>query len=297
MQDRIAEAVTCSREVLPVAGSTGEIERDTDSVSERTAKWTYVPLMYYVISRLHGKGVATLLLREVIPFTLAGYLLLDAGWVSFVAVPLAILMFYSVYEIGGLVNDLLAHREGLAGRTNRISAGTRINVGAFVAIRVALVGLLLTGLPAGVYPVVPYVVSLCCCLAIYLIHSLILSNLRIITFVLLRVCRSSIPLMILASRVPPAELAYVCLIFFLAEAPSRVYLYCCTRGLIERKMSVLYVRCLDEAILCGLGVAVYLINGSPHLLAIASYYLGGDCLWSICRVCYQGNSLLKRRML
>jgi phosphoserine phosphatase len=258
-------------------------DKDVDSVNERTAQWVYVPLLYYVISRFHRAGVVSLLVREVVPVTLAAYLFLNVGVFSFLLVPLSFLVFYSVYEIGGLVNDLAARREarGPSG-TNRISSQVHLNVSLFLAVRVVLVGLVLAWLSVRGYPALLYLGALGGCLALFLLHTLILGHGRVLTFFLLKICRNSIPLLILAWRVPPATLAWLCAIFSALDAPWRVYMYGRSRGLVRSALPVGHVRCLNTAVLWGLGAVLYVMNGSSLLLAIASYYValeGLALLW------------------
>ncbi len=255
--------------------------KDVGSVNERVAKWVYVPSLYYVISRFHREGVRTLLVRELVPVTLAACLFSSLGAFSFVLMPLSFLMFYSVYEIGGLVNDLAANREAPGQGTRRIAPQVHIRAGLFIAIRVAMVGLILVLLPLGTSPMLLYTGALCLCLAIYLVHTLILSNLRVFTFILLKLCRNSVPLLLLASHVPSATLVWLCTIFFIIDAPWRVYMYFRWRGLVEAEIPLWHVRCINTALLGGLGVAIYIVYGSPYLVAIASYYVALECLWVI----------------
>jgi len=262
----------------------GKADKDVDSVNERTVKWVYVPLLYYLISRFHREGVFTLLLREIVPVTLTSCLFTSLGAFSFLLLPLSFLMFYSIYEIGGLVNDLAVPREAPGqGGTSRIAPEVHLNVGLFIALRLALVGLLLAWLSAGGYPVLFYLGAISCCLGIFFLHTLILSHRRVLTFLLLKICRNSIPLSILASRVPPATLVSLCAIFSALDAPWRVYMYCRSRGLVRGTMPVGHVRRVNTAILWGLGAVLYLVYGSPYLLVIASYYAVLDCLAIVCR--------------
>ncbi len=258
-------------------------DRDIHSVNEGIVKWTYVPTLYYVISRFHRAGVLTLLVREIVPVTLAGLLFTNLSVFSLFLMPVSFVMFYSIYEIGGLVNDLAAHREAPGQNTQRIAPRVHIYTGLFVAIRVAAVGFILALLPIGTYPVLVYAEALCLCLGIYLVHTLLLGNLRVLTFILLKFCRNSIPLLILVSHVTPMTLAWLCAIFFVIDAPWRVYAYLSQRGLVKAEIPVWRVRCMNTAALCGLGAVIYLAGGPFHLLAIASYGVALECLWIIQR--------------
>jgi HAD superfamily phosphoserine phosphatase-like hydrolase len=279
-----------------VVSDEARMDRDTGSVNSGTAKWIYVPSLYYAISRLHRRGVLSLLLREVVPYTLAGCWLIGLGPAAFILIPLSVLMFYSVYETGGLVNDLLAGREAAQHRTSRIAPGTKINAGVFVLIRLAFVACTLTLLGVGAYTAALYAGLLVLCLAVYLIHSVILGSTRVVTFVLLKVCRNAIPWAILLGYVPVLHLACLCAIFFVVDTPLRVYWYCYRRGLAKGTMSKWYIRPLTEVALCGLGTVVYLIDGSPSLGAIALYYLVLDGLWGVLRKRSQFKPVLLRQM-
>lgn len=258
-----------------------EENRDIDSVNGRTARWIYLPLLYYIVSRFHRTGVYSLFLREIIPVTLATWLFTGLGARSFVLIPLSFLMFYCVYEIGGLANDLLAKREPPGTSTRRIAPDVRIHTGLFLSIRVAVVALGLAWLPLDVRFLATYTALLCFCLAIYLIHSAIGSSWRVLTYTLLKLCRTCIPLAILAPHVPAATLAWLCTVFVLMDAPWRVYVYCRWRGLVRGATSVFRARCANVAALLAAGAVIHLIAGSPHLLAIASYYVMLECLWAI----------------
>ncbi len=259
-------------------------ERDVDSINERTRRWVYIPLFYYIISRFHRTGLLSLLLREVVPATLAGCVFTTVGVSSLIVMPLSFLVFYSVYEIGGLANDLLACKETSGRGTSRISPGVRIHVLLFLAIRVAVVTLVLTWLPIGVRPLLVYAGLLLLCLGIYLTHSMITAYRRIATFALLKMCRSCIPLVVLASHAPPATLVWLCAIFFLIDAPWRMYMYCLQGGLIQAEVPISRVRCANVLVLWGLGALVYLVGGLPHLLVLASYHVALECLWGICAI-------------
>ncbi|MEN6427055.1 MAG: haloacid dehalogenase-like hydrolase [Phycisphaerales bacterium] len=254
---------------------------DIDSINERTAGWIYVPPLYYVISRFHRRGLYSLVLRETIPVTLAGCLFTSLGALSFVLMPLSFLMFDSIYEIGGLVNDLCARREPPDTRTRRISPQVRIHIGLFVSLRIVLVALLLIGLPVAPLAKPVYAGLLCLCLAGYLLHTASPPHRRVFTFILLKWCRCCVPWAILLFRVPIATLVWLCTIFFLLDGFWRVYVYCRMRGLIRARIPVWHTRCVPAAILCGLGAVVYLVTGFSSLLIIGSYYVLLECLQTL----------------
>jgi phosphoserine phosphatase len=259
-----------------------EASRDVDSVNERTVKWVYLPLLYYIISRFHRRGVLSLLLREVIPVTCTAYLVTNFDAFSLALLPLSFLLFYSTYEIGGLVNDLAAHRETPGkGGTRRLAPGVRLHVGLFVAIRFVLVALALTWLSRHGYPALLYLGALVLCLLLSFVHTLILSDVRILTFLGLKLCRNSIPLLILARHVPAATLAWLCAIFFALDVPWRLYVGCCGRGLLRGTTPAWHIRCVTVALLWALGAVLYLAAGTPYLLALASYYVALEGLWLV----------------
>jgi phosphoserine phosphatase len=259
-----------------------EASQDVGSVNERTVKWVYIPLLYYIISRFHRRGVLSLLLREIIPVMFTAYLVTNLGAFSLALLPLSFLLFYSTYEIGGLVNDLAAHRETPGkGGTRRLAPGVRPHIGLFVAIRLVLVGLALAWLSRQGYPALLYLGALSLCLLFSFLHTLILSDARILTFLGLKLCRNALPLLILAHHVPAATLAYLCAIFFVLDAPWRLYVCCRGRGLLRGMVPVWHVRCMTVAILWGLGAVLYLAAGTPHLLALASYYVALEGLWLV----------------
>ena len=262
---------------------------DIDSINERTVRWAYIPSLYYVLSRFRRKGLFSVLFREIIPVTLAGCLFTSLGVWSFALIPLSFLVFYSIYEIGGLVNDLHAEREPPDVGTRRISPGIRIHVGLFVSIRIAVVALLLAWLSPAPLTILVYAGLLCLCLAVYLLHTSLADHLRVFTVVLLKWCRSCIPPAILLSGAPFATLAWLCTVFFLMDGPWRVYLYCYGRGLIRGRIPVSYTRCVPVTILCGLGVVIYLVTGSPHLAVIGAYYVMLECVRGIIAIRSKNN--------
>jgi len=255
--------------------------QDPDSVNARTAQWTYVPFVYYAVSRLHRQGVHSLLLREILPVTVTAWLFTNRDAVTLLLLPLSFLMFFCVYEIGGLVNDVCVRREDPAQRISRIAPGVQIHAGRFLALRAALVGFLSVWLAAAGYPMLLYAGALSVCLVVYLLHTLVLGNLRVLTFLGLRICRSSIPLLILASRLPPLTLIGLCAAFFVVDAPGRLYVYSHRRRLVHGTIPTWQVRSASAVVLGGLGVVMYVVEGSLYLSALASYYLVLEGFWGL----------------
>jgi hypothetical protein len=247
--------------------------KDVHSVNERTITWIYIPSLYYIISRFHREGLLSLLLRELIPVTLAGYLATHGDARALGLVPLAFWMFYAVYEIGGLVNDLSVKREPSGTGTDRIAPQVHIHTALFVVIRVALAGLLSVLLSLKGYPVWFFLGALASCLAVSFLHTLVLNRQRILTFLLLKICRISIPLTILAPGLGWGTLIYLGVILSLVDVPWRVYDYGRRRNLVQATVPTWQVRCANVVLLWVLGALVYALNGSFYLLAIASYYV------------------------
>jgi len=246
--------------------------KDVHSVNERTIRWIYIPPLYYIISRFHREGFLSLLFREVIPVTLAGFLAMHGDARALGLVPLAFWMFYAIYEIGGLVNDLSVPREAFGTGTDRIAPQVRIRTGLFVATRVALVGFLSALLSLGRYPVWFFLGALAFCLAVYFLHTLVLNRPRILTFLLLKIGRISIPLTILAPGLDGGTLIYLAAILSTLDVPWRVYDYGRRRNLVPATVPTWQVRCANVALLWVLGALAYALNGSYCLLVIASYY-------------------------
>ncbi|MBN1361928.1 MAG: HAD-IB family phosphatase [Sedimentisphaerales bacterium] len=245
--------------------------KDVHAVNERNVRWAYVPFLYYSLSRFHSVGLLTVLLREIIPFTVAGFLATRRDTLALVLMPLSFLMFYAIYEIGGLVNDLAVKREPSALSLQRIAPQVDIHVVPFVTIRLALVALVWTLASREGYPMSLYLAALAFCLAVYFLHTLILGRARMLTFLLLKICRASIPVLILAPRLGPGTLVGLCVTFTALDAPWRLYAYSHRRGLMQGTLAR-WVRCAPGMILTALGVVIYLLSGSWLVLVIASYY-------------------------
>ncbi len=247
--------------------------KDVHAVNERTIKWIYIPSLYYIISRFHREGLLSLLFREVIPVTLAGYLATHGDAHALGLVPLAFWMFYAIYEIGGLVNDLSVKREASGTGTDRIAPQVHIHTGLFVGTRLALVVLLSVLLSLGGYPVWFFLGALVFCLVVYFLHTLVLNRLRILTFLLLKICRISIPLTILVPSLRWGTLIYLGALLSALDVPWRVYDYGRRRNLVPARVPTWQIRCANVVLLGVLGALVYALNGSFYLLAIASYYV------------------------
>jgi HAD superfamily phosphoserine phosphatase-like hydrolase len=257
--------------------------KDVHSINAETLPWVYIPCLYYVFSRFHRDGVLSVFIREIVPVTLAARLFTDTGPFAWALMPLSLVIFYSVYEIGGLVNDLWARREGLDQATKRIARDVQVNILAFVGFRVILIGLVLTWLPIQADGKLAYLAALGGCLALYLVHSAIPGDRRIVTFALLKICRNSAPLIILVCETHALTVLGLCLAFSALDAPWRLYAYALHRNLVRVRLSVRRVRGLNAMGLFALGGLLYLVGRWPVLLLVASYALALECLGALRR--------------
>lgn len=132
----------------------------------------------------------------------------------FIAILYTLFIFYSVYEIGGLINDLTAYNEKDGQPTLRIKSGLKINSILFVLIRFLFVSLILFIYICKGYNPTVYALGLLICLFIYLLHSIIRNNIRLITFVLLKIFRNLIPLLAFINLVKINTLIIIFLTFF-----------------------------------------------------------------------------------
>jgi hypothetical protein len=199
--------------------------KDVGSINEKTVKWIYIPVIYYAVSRWHSSFFYHLFLKEIIPFTLIVYFFTNQELSNFFVIPLSFLVFYSVYEVGGLYNDLLAHKEKDGNGTLRIKSGIKINFALFLFIRIIFAAIILLFLFNLGYCSNIYILCLGLCLVAYIIHSLIKNNLRIVTFFLLKIFRKAVPLLVLVNSVNNNIFINIFLSFFLFDAPSEIYFY------------------------------------------------------------------------
>jgi phosphoserine phosphatase len=246
--------------------------KDINSVNEKTVKWTYIPVMYYIISRFHLSGLIDLFFKEIIPFTLAIYFFTSMGLKSLIIMPLSFIIFYSVYEIGGLFNDLKAHKEKNGKPTLRIENGIKINLFLFVLIRVLFVLFVLFFFNYNGYNPTFYIFGLLICLIIYVFHTITKNNTRLITFSLLKILRNLIPLLILIDLVNLNILADIFLVFLLIDSPRRIYVYYSKR-LNFIKINILESKIKFYSLITLFSVIIWIYYSNIILLSISLYFL------------------------
>jgi phosphoserine phosphatase len=246
--------------------------KDSDSINEKTVGWSYIPVMYYIFSRFHLVGLFDLFLKEIIPFIFMVYLFANEGLKTFFIIPLSFIVFYSVYEIGGLYNDLIASKEKNSNNTLRIKNNIKINFILFIFIRIFFIIVILMFLFSVGYCKAIYVLSLSMCLIIYIIHSLIKNNLRIITFLLLKIFRNAVPLLIFINSVDNSILINIFLAFFLVDSPPRIYNYFLKRfNMNQLKINNFKIKLYFLEVLLSLIIWFYL--SIPIYLIVSTYFL------------------------
>jgi HAD superfamily phosphoserine phosphatase-like hydrolase len=248
--------------------------KDISSVNEKTIKWIYIPTMYYIVSRFHLRGLVDLFFKEIIPFTLAIYFFTNIGIKSFIIMPLSFIMFYSVYEIGGLYNDLKSPEEKSGKPTLRIKKGIKINLFVFILIRSLFLLFMLFFFNNKGHNLTGYISGLIICLIIYIIHTIIKNNFRLITFSLLKIFRNLIPLTILINLTNFNIIIHIFLSFFLIDSPRRIYVYISKRT----KNKLIFDKIISNKItyyslLTLLGLIITIIFKQYILLDISAYFL------------------------
>jgi len=211
-----------------------EFDKSINSINKKTLKFIYFPTLYYIVSRFHKKGIISLFINEIFFIIIfLSFFTNLAIFKSIFFVSLSYLIFYSVYEIGGLFNDLKANMENIATRTNRISDGVKVNIFLFLALRFFVLFFGLSYFLSENIDVTIYLIILFLTIIIYLSHSLIRSYYRIITFTLLKIFRSIGPLVIFFGFLP-INLFYVLLFsFFITDAPLRIFNYLKKFGVVK----------------------------------------------------------------
>ncbi len=212
------------------------IKDKTYPVDRSNQNLIYIPSFYYFISRFGIKGaIEDFFLKQLLPYSIVLSFFSDFSFLkSFFFNLITLMLFYSFYEIGGLFNDLKAREEKRGNPTERISPDVKINFPAFLLIRLISSFLLLLLLYFGFYNNLNYYFYFCLfllfTLVIYLIHSLLAIKLRIISFVGLKILRNFIPLFILNYLLPQSLFIFIFILFFLRDAPPRIYQYLKKQG-------------------------------------------------------------------
>lgn len=201
--------------------------RDEGSINSRNVLLSYIPTFYYTLSRFHRDGVAKLVLKEIVPVFLIVW---SSGNIDAFGSALMVLMsfavFYSVYEIGGLYNDLHAVKEKSRNTMFRIAEGVKVRMGVFIAVRALFFTAFLIFLRASGHQFFPYAVLMAVCLSVYLVHTLVGGRLRMLTYACLSALRIAIPLVLFYGMIPFFNIfaAFLIVIF-----PKKFYVYVARR--------------------------------------------------------------------
>lgn len=244
---------------------------DASSVTVSNYRYVYIPTVYYIISRLHFSGLLWLIIKQIIPlsiylsFTTSQSLLISTVHAFFVYI-----IFFGIYEIGGLFNDLNSETMNNKNSTNRISKGVNINFQLFVIIRLIILVIvpLITFILRGIYQeyYVMYLLLLLC-MFVYMGHTLLPKNIRLITFILLKTFRAIIPALILPTT---AAIIVYALALFLDEGVISIYYYSIRKTYLQNRIRFLENPILRYLMLIIIGVCVYIFTNSEILLI---YYL------------------------
>lgn len=237
-----------------------------------------VPFLYLHHTRLRqdpAAGYLQLVLLELVPAVLCGAALagpLDLGWVAtFLG---AYLAFVTLYEIGYLVNDVSAAREGERARPRLPSVPPRSALAVAVAVRVAVfLGLTLVLGQAG--RAAWWAFYLLLALAVVAHNVLLAPGLRAVTFVHLAIARFLAPLM--AVVIPAADLAPALAPVVLVYALPRLLRYLDVKSGTAGAVDPL-VRLRLHSLLLVPASLLTLTSGSALPLGLAAYYLAA---WSV----------------
>jgi phosphoserine phosphatase len=210
------------------------------SINELNRNLIYIPSFYYFISRFRLKGtIEDFLFKQLFPYSV---ILATFSWLSllksfFLSLNILI-VFYSIYEIGGLFNDLKANQGIEKHPTKRLSPNVKINILFFITIRFLFLLLSTLILYFKFYGNLKYFICLygllIITLLIYIIHSLLKTKGRILSFTILKILRNFIPLLILYYFLPKNLFLFIFILFFLLDAPTRIYHYFKKQNLIKK---------------------------------------------------------------
>ena len=198
---------------------------DINSVNKSNYKLTYIPSFYYILSRFHFNGLTNLLFKEIIPVLailvyFSNISLLNSSIIVF----LSFLLFFSIYEIGGLYNDLNASNEKINNPTNRnrIEDGVKIKLGLFLFLRFIFTITILLILYLLNLKIFWFILTMSICLLVYIIHTYIKNSFRLFSYSILKVLRNLIPLLAIYQFIPLVN-TFFCI--FINDAPYRIYFY------------------------------------------------------------------------
>lgn len=244
---------------------------DVDSINQKTVPFVYIPTFYYILSRLHFRGlIIELFLKNVLPISVFIYLFsseITSLVGSFILTSLSFFAFFSFYEIGGLANDFHALKNK-DGTTPRIKPGTKISFSLFLLIRLVALGFIFLYLSSQNYGLILYVSLMILCLFSYFLHTVVGKNLKLFTFTLLKIFRTLIPLVVFIKFVSIVDLFIV---LFINNVPESIYFHMSKkygfRGMSIGK--IVYVK----MILLIFGFIVYMFTGKIIYLLFPIYFL------------------------
>lgn len=174
-----------------------ENDLDTNAVNNKNKFFIYIPCLYYFISRIRIHYFIPILFRELFLLSFLIYFLNKIYFLySLFYAFLSYICFFSIYEIGGLYNDLADKKD--KSKTNRIAKKVKININIFLLIRflfLIFILFVINKLFGNLW--FYYFIFLVLVISIYILHSKINNKFRIITFVSLKILRVIIPLLIL----------------------------------------------------------------------------------------------------
>ena len=243
--------------------------KDIASINDSNRFLSYIPSFYYILSRFHLRGCAEVVARDIVPVFLIVWSSGGLGlFASAVAVFLSFFMFYSIYEIGGLYNDLYAKNEKGHNPVHRIADDVKINIIAFVGIRILFFAVCIMYLRLLHCSFLPFAAALFICLCVYVIHTKADGHVRIFTYACLRAFRIAIPLIPFYTVIP---FFHVFAAFFMINFPKPVYAYIAKRedmaNILRNPLwNVMYYVCAISV-----GIAAYFMTNCGVYLFVGPY--------------------------
>jgi len=252
-------------------------KNDVNSIDKHNSFFIYFPTLYYILSRFHRVGVIELFLKNILPLSVFIYFFsaeINSLAQSFGLVFLSFFLFFTFYEIGGLINDLYALKvKGKDKTTSRIKKGTKINFKLFLLIRIVVISLTLIYLKIQNYHPLLYISFMSICLLFYFLHTIADKKFKILTFTSLKIFRTLIPLLIFIDFINLKEFFVV---FFINDAPERIYSH------LSKKYSFNVIstpqRFFIKLGLILLGILIYSITKDIIYILLPTYLLIIDCL-------------------
>lgn len=243
------------------------IER-TGYVTRNNKNLIYIPTLYFFISRYRSIGI---LLEKFLPTWGILYFLSPLNlFDSFVITLISHFLFFAIYEIGALDNDLHAFKENKETATLRLPQNIGINMPLFVFLRIGIIAPILFYLFKQGYPVEFYASVMALCMALFFIHSRISNKRRVLTFTGLRVFYVIIPLLLLADylKVWPAFS-----VLFINEAPKKIYQYVLKLRQREDFYNSVKNRFFYYAAMIVIGFLIYFFSEDAVFFVLPIYFL------------------------